>query len=134
MEVVQIPGKGRGVIAKSLILPRQLICRCPVVVIPEEDLRSFEETALADYAFAWPSSRDDRYGNKDLWSLSAIALGLLSMMNHSGRPNARFVIEVEHLEITVYALHRILESEEITINYEWPEEHTKNFVENGGPS
>jgi SET domain-containing protein len=68
---------GRGVRALRAIRAGHVIERCPVIVIPPDEMETIDETALYGYAYEW----DDGY---------AFALGYGSLYNHSSTPNAEW--------------------------------------------
>jgi SET domain-containing protein len=100
-------GKGRGVFATRKITKDEMIERAPVIVIPEEQWDLIEPTILRDYVFSW--------GEND--ELAAVALGYVSIYNHSYTPNAMYVQAPEHEAIEIVALRDIDSGEEIVVNY-----------------
>jgi hypothetical protein len=70
---------GRGMFATRMFLKGELIERAPVVVIDEKKWPNAAKTILSDYAFDW--------GEKD--EHAAIAMGYISLYNHSYSPNAQ---------------------------------------------
>ena len=105
VEVRNIRGKGRGVIARRPIEEGEIIERVPVIVIPTDQIGDDPgRRVLAGYVFAW--------GQGTL----ALALGYGSLYNHSYEPNARYEALGGRTKIFV-ALREIAAGEEITINY-----------------
>jgi SET domain-containing protein len=102
-----VPGRGRGVFARRNIPKGELIERAPVIVIPEKQWPDIEGSVLSDYAFDW-GERDEQ---------AVIALGYVSIYNHSYTPNAKLEQMPEELMMEVVALKDIKEGAEITINY-----------------
>jgi uncharacterized protein len=84
-----------------------LIERAPVVVIDEKKWPNAAKTILSDYAFDW--------GEKD--EHAAIALGYISIYNHSYSPNAQLEQMLDELMMEIIAIKDIEADEEITINY-----------------
>ncbi|MDB9512992.1 SET domain-containing protein [Kamptonema animale CS-326] len=105
--------KGRGVFAQNPLLKGELIEISPVVVIPPEEADFIYQTILDKYYFNWEDSQ------------LAIILGFGSIYNHSFQPNAVYVKNFEQMALEFWALHDIIEGEEITINYNGnPEDKT----------
>jgi SET domain-containing protein len=109
LRLIEIPGKGRGVVAIEPLRAGELLEIAPVIPLTEAD-RPAQNTILYDYPFLWD---DPPY-------IEAIALGLISMVNHSEAPNAQF--ETDHASRTVRltALRDIAPGEEITFDYGIP--------------
>ena len=96
---------GMGVHARRAIDEGEVIERCPVLVLPAEDLDALAETSLAGYWFDWTDGD------------AALALGYGSLYNHSFTPNARYFHEHDEGTVVYVALRDIAADEEITINY-----------------
>lgn len=99
--------KGRGVYCLEDILKDSLIEICPVLVIPAKEVDIIHHTELHDYYFIW-GDHDDQ---------AAIALGYGSLYNHSYRPNADYIYDLDHDAIEIHAIRNIPAGREITINY-----------------
>lgn len=102
-----ILGQGRGILARRKIRKGELIERAPVVVVKDKQWPSVAKSILSDYAFDW--------GVKD--EHAAIALGYVSIYNHSYSPNAQLEALLDDLAMEIVALKDIEAEEEITINY-----------------
>jgi SET domain-containing protein len=102
-----VPRHGRGMFAARKFLKGELIERAPVVVIDEKKWPNAAKTILSDYAFDW--------GEKD--EHAAIALGYISIYNHSYSPNAQLEQMLDELMMEIIAIKDIELGEEITINY-----------------
>ncbi len=100
-------GKGRGVFAKRSITKGEVIERAPVVVISQEEWPQLEKTILADYAYEWGDKGEQ----------AAVALGHVSVYNHSYSPNAMYLWSIDDLTIEVVALRDIQPGHEIVLNY-----------------
>src|SRR5213078_3927008 len=81
--------------------------RAPVIVIPENQWSDVENSILCEYAFDW-GEHDEQ---------AAIALGYVSIYNHSYSPNAQLEELLDELMMEVVAIRDIEPDEEITINY-----------------
>jgi uncharacterized protein len=105
MDVVE--RHGRGMFAGREFVKGELIERAPVVVIDEKKWPNAAKTILSDYAFDW--------GEKD--EHAAIALGYISIYNHSYSPNAQLEQRLGDLMMEIVAIKDIEAGQEITINY-----------------
>ena len=85
----------------------ELIERAPIIPIDEKKWPNAAKTILSDYAFDW--------GQKD--EHAAIALGYISIYNHSYSPNAQLEQMLDELMMEIIAIKDIRAGEEITINY-----------------
>jgi len=89
---------GRGLFARRVLKCGDLIERCTVM------LRTYAELG-EDYCFEW----DETHG--------AIALSVMSLVNHSYTPNADYYIDPDRLQMTLVATRRIEVLEEVVVNY-----------------
>jgi SET domain-containing protein len=89
------------------LMKGQLIERAPVIPINEKQWPSAQRTILSDYAFDW-GEHDEH---------AAIALGYVSIYNHSYAPNAQLEELLDELMMEVIAIRDIQPGEEVTINY-----------------
>jgi hypothetical protein len=99
--------RGRAMFASRKFLKGELIERAPVIPINERYWPFAEKTILSDYAFDW-GEHDEH---------AAIALGYVSIYNHSYTPNAQLEELLDELMMEVVAIRDIAVGEEITINY-----------------
>lgn len=97
--------KGRGVFAQKRFLKGEVVDKAPVVVIPAEQVKFLDQTVLANYYYNWEDKT------------VAIALGLVSIFNHSYHPNTYYVKKFAEREVEYIAYRDIEEGEEITANY-----------------
>jgi uncharacterized protein len=102
-----VEAHGRGMFACRKFLKGELIERAPIVAIDQKKWPNAEKTILSDYAFDW--------GEKD--EHAAIALGYISIYNHSYSPNAQLEQMLDELMMEIIAIKDIEAGEEITINY-----------------
>ncbi len=107
LQIVRVPGKGRGVRAGRAFVSGEVVDSAPVVVLSSHEWDLVGQTALADYAFRW----DDDKGSV------AIALSQASMFNHSYAPNVASDKDVRGRRIVFSAVRDIAPGEELTINY-----------------
>lgn len=108
--VKDYPGKGRGLCAAQAIRAGQLIESCPVILLDDTERRKYEGTRLKPYFFCWQEH------DPDTWT-AAVALGGVSLCNHSSTPNAGIDFMHERLEIELRARRPIEPGEEITFDY-----------------
>lgn len=109
LRVADVSGKGRGLVAGEEIGEDELLEVAPVIRMTFED-GAIKDSVLFNYPFAWD---EPPY-------IEAIALGAISMCNHSRIPNARFEAEIGSQTIRLFARRRIRPGEEITIDYGIP--------------
>ena len=102
-----VEGRGRGMFAGRKFLKGELIERAPIVAIDEKKWPNAAKTILSDYAFDW--GENDEH--------AAIALGYISIYNHSYAPNAQLEQMLDELMMEIIAIKDIEADEEITINY-----------------
>lgn len=95
----------RGVVATELIKPGEIIEEAPVIIIPKNEYDLIEKTVISDYYYEWEGY------------VSALALGLGSLYNHSFDPNAVYERDMDRILIVYKAIKEIKPGEEITINY-----------------
>jgi uncharacterized protein len=99
--------RGRGMFAVRKFQKGELIERAPIIPINEKQWPFAEKTILSDYAFDW-GEHDEQ---------AAIALGYVSIYNHTYSPNAQLEELLDELMMEVIAIRDIEPGEEITINY-----------------
>ncbi|MEO5583586.1 MAG: SET domain-containing protein [Saprospiraceae bacterium] len=97
--------KGRGVFTALEIPEGSPIEICPLILVPSDQTKLIDQTALYDYYFIWDQDH------------LALALGYGSLYNHSRNPNAVVIYDYETLEIQIKAIQDIAADEEIVINY-----------------
>ena len=109
LRLTDIDGKGRGVIAIEPINAGALLEIAPVIPLTTES-SPMPDQILYAYPFLWD----------DPPFIEAIALGLISMINHSDEPNAQFETDIPHKIVRVTALRDIAAGEEVTFDYGIP--------------
>ena len=112
LEIRHDPLKGRGVFARAAIGAGVLIEAAPVLLVPAHQRRLLDNTILHDYYFVWDGEDGD--------SSAAIALGLVSLCNHSRRPSARVRPNRARETLDLLTLTSIAAGGEITIDYNCP--------------
>jgi uncharacterized protein len=103
----RIENGGRGVFAAVDIRKDELVERCPVIMIQEENVALIEQSELLNYYFLWG----------DINEKGALCLGFGSLYNHSYEPNATYVKNLKEQTIDFVAIKGIGKDEEITVNY-----------------
>jgi SET domain-containing protein len=101
------PGRGRGVFAKRRIRKGETIERAPVIVFTPEEAAHIEHTVLFNYVHEWGENDEG----------IALALGNVSVYNHSYTPNAMYQMCFEDRVMEVVALQDIRAGSEIFCNY-----------------
>jgi uncharacterized protein len=99
--------RGRGVFAGEKIAAKTIVEISPVLVLSAKDRKEVEKTLLYDYIFEWgPKGKQ-----------ACIALGYLSLYNHSYDANCAYEMDFEHHLMTITTLRPIKKGEELFINY-----------------
>lgn len=102
---------GRGVFTKEPIAAGKLIELAPVIVMGGGERKLLDQTLLHDYIFEWGQKKEQ----------CAVALGLVSVYNHSYTANCTYGMYFKRSAISVIAVRDIKAGEELFINYngEW---------------
>ena len=99
--------KGRGVFTRERIPPNILVENSPVIVMDKKDRVYLDQTLLHNYIFEWGKEKEQ----------CCMALGLISMYNHSYSSNCEYFMDFEEDCIQVKTVRTIEKGEELTINY-----------------
>lgn len=99
--------KGRGVFTSKAIAADTVIEISPVLVLKPKERKTLEATLLYHYVFEWGDTRRK----------AAMALGYISMYNHSYTSNCRYEMDFDEMIMTIYTVKPIKKGEELTINY-----------------
>jgi SET domain-containing protein len=113
LEIRNDPAKGRGIFACRPIAAGTLIEAAPIIIIPAGQCPLIERTTLHDYYFHWD-------GNPDGGGRGAVALGLVTLCNHSRRPNARVRRNLSQDTLDLIATAPVAAGDEVTIDYNCP--------------
>jgi SET domain-containing protein len=113
LEIRDDPLKGRGVFAGAPIAAGTLIEAAPVIIVPATQCKLLDRTILHDYYFRWEGDPEDD-------ASGAVALGLVSLCNHSRRPRARVRRNLAQGTLDLVALVPIAAGDEVTIDYNCP--------------
>lgn len=98
---------GRGVFTYSDIPEGTLLEICPVLVLPEAEVKIIHQTQLHDYYFLWGDAQKE----------AAIVLGFGSIYNHADQANSRYIMDYEQKSMDFFATRDIAAGEEILVNY-----------------
>ena len=106
--------RGRGVYTSENIEAGTVIEESPVVVMSQQERTLLDQTLLHDYIFEW--------GEKN--TQCCMALGYLSLYNHSYKSNCEYEMDFKKKMISIKAVHFIKAGEELFINYnsDWDNE------------
>ncbi|MFT3901924.1 MAG: SET domain-containing protein [Niabella sp.] len=105
---------GRGVFTAAPITKDSVIEIAPVVVLDEKARFLLDQTLLHDYIFEWGND------NKEC----CVALGWVSLYNHSYQSNCDYEMDYNGQTITIRTVRDIKAGEELFINYNgvWDDE------------
>lgn len=117
LEIRSDPRKGRGVFAAVPIAAGALIEAAPVILVPAAQCALIDRTILHDYYFDWDGGPEGSAAGE---GRGALALGLVSLCNHSRRPRARVRRNVAQCTLDLVALTPIAAGDEVTIDYNCP--------------
>lgn len=111
LTIASSANRGRGVFATESIDAHTTIEIAPVIVVDAKGREKLEQTLLYDYIFEWGTDS----------KMAAVALGYVSIYNHSNAPNCCYEMDFEHQTISIITLRMIEQGEELFINYMCPE-------------
>ena len=100
-------GKGRGVFTTEKINEGIVIEESPVIVMNHDDKLLADRTLLHDYIFDWGNEKNE----------CCIALGFVSIYNHSYTSNCEYFMDFEEDTIQIKTVREVLAGGELTINY-----------------
>jgi SET domain-containing protein len=99
--------RGRGVFTTSKIPANTTIEISPVLVISAKDRAQVEKTMLFDYIFEWGNNHKK----------ACIALGYLSLYNHSYDANCTYEMDFASDLMTIKTIRSVGKGEELFFNY-----------------
>jgi SET domain-containing protein len=99
--------RGRGVFTNQPIGPDTIIEIAPVIVMSLEERKLLDQTLLHDYIFEWDNKRNR----------CCVALGYISVYNHSYSSNCEYSMDFENDLITIKTVQFVNAGEELFINY-----------------
>ena len=100
-------GMGRGIFTRENVRARTVIEVSPVIVMSPKDRKIIDQTLLHDYIFEWGDTRRQ----------ACLALGYVSLYNHSYASNCEYEMEYDKRIITIRTVRSIKAGEELYINY-----------------
>src|SRR5436305_15310800 len=101
------PKRGRGVFTSKNISKGTVIEVSPVIVLSEKERKTIEKTLLFHYVFEWGNDKKK----------AAMALGYISLYNHSYHANCEYEMEFGKKIITIKTIKNINKRKEIFSNY-----------------
>jgi SET domain-containing protein len=107
--------RGRGVFSTETIELGTTIEISPVLVVNPGERALLEKTLLYDYIFEW---------GDDLLS-ACVALGYLSIYNHSYTANCIYEMDFDNATISIITVKPVIAGEELFINYNAEPDNTK---------
>jgi hypothetical protein len=107
LTIASSEGRGRGVYTTEPIDAGTIIEVAPVIVLDAQQRAHVEKTLLYDYIFEWGDDLNQ----------AAVALGYVSIYNHSKNPNCKYEMDFDFQTISIITLAAIQVGEELFINY-----------------
>ena len=98
---------GLGVFTLENIEAGTIVEISPVIVMSNEERKLLDQTLLHDYIFEWGAKKEQ----------CCVALGYVSVYNHSYKSNCEYEMDFEMKQISIKAVHFIKTGEELFINY-----------------
>jgi SET domain-containing protein len=98
---------GLGVFTSENIEAGTIVEISPVIVMSNEERKLLDQTLLHDYIFEWGVKKEQ----------CCVALGYISVYNHSYKSNCEYEMDFEMKQINIKAVHFIKAGEELFINY-----------------
>jgi SET domain-containing protein len=111
LTIASSTNRGRGVFTTEPIAAHTTIEIAPVIVVNAAEREKLEQTLLYDYIFEWGADS----------KMAAVALGYISIYNHSNQPNCAYDMDFENQTISITTLQAIEVGAELFINYMCPE-------------
>jgi SET domain-containing protein len=110
---------GKGVFTSEPIPRDSIIEISPVIVMDHHDRKLLDQTLLHDYIFEWGKNKQQ----------CCIALGYVSMYNHSYASNCTYQMDYDAATVTIKTVQYIDAGEELFINYngDWDNKKTVWF-------
>jgi SET domain-containing protein len=105
--IMETAERGRGVFTTEAIPAGTSIEIAPVIVLNPSERALVDGTLLHDYIFEW--GVDEKQ--------AAVALGYVSIYNHSVDANCKYDMDFEHKTIQIQTKREIKVDEELCINY-----------------
>ena len=107
IDVKPAGSKGKGVFTSKAIPVNTVIEISPVLVLKPKERKTLETTLLYHYVFEWGDTRRK----------AGMALGYISMYNHSYDSNCVYEMDFDEMSMTIKTVKAIKKGDELTINY-----------------
>lgn len=109
--IAPTPSMGRGVFTAEQLLAGTVIEISPVIQLSAEERKLLDQTILHDYIFEWAEDGQQ----------CCMALGYVSLYNHSYVSNCEYETDFEYGLIRITTVREVAAGEELFINYngEW---------------
>ena len=105
--IMETGERGRGVFTTASIPAGTTIEIAPVIVLNQADRAVVDTTLLHDYIFEWGIDEQQ----------AAVALGYVSIYNHSVDANCKYDMDFENKTIQIQTKRDVAVDEELYINY-----------------
>ena len=105
--IMETAQRGRGVFTTESIPAGTTIEIAPVIVLNQTERALVDITILHDYIFEWGVDKKQ----------AAVALGYVSIYNHSVDANCKYDMDFEHKTIQIQTIREVAVDEELCINY-----------------
>lgn len=108
LRFIEIEGKGRGMVCQEDLYPGDTIEVSPVVVMGIKEQEHLDQTRMHDYIFLWGDDENPQ---------CCVALGYVSMYNHSYSSNCDYLMHYDQDLIEIKVVQHVPAGTELTINY-----------------
>ena len=98
---------GKGVFTSEDLAAGTIIEISPVIVMSDADRKLIDQTMLHDYIFEWGENIRQ----------CCMALGYVSMYNHSYDPNCVYEMDYENNNMTIRTIKPVKKGEELYFSY-----------------
>jgi uncharacterized protein len=105
--VAETADKGRGVFTSENIRKGTIVEVSPVIVMKQKEKKLLNETLMHDYIFEWGDTNRQ----------CCVALGYVSLYNHSFDSNCEYEMEYDDELIRITTVRHIRKGEELFVNY-----------------
>lgn len=107
LSIQDSPNRGRGVFTSKNIAAGTVIEVSPVIALSVKERKQIEDTKLYHYIFEWGKSKRQ----------ACMALGYISMYNHSFEPNCEYEQDYELNVMTIRTIRNVKKGEELSFSY-----------------
>jgi len=112
IKIIDVQGKGRGVVATQDIAKDEIIEICPIIFLSEKEIEFFEKENTTLKFYFLEQYAINKY---------CLMLGYGSLYNHSQNPNADIDYNINNIQnyVIFQAIKDIKTGEEIVFDYEF---------------